>query len=167
VIRASAGELDGLTLRKAFSCFPSGVTAVCALVDGKPVGMAASSFTTVSLDPPVVLVCVANTSATWPLLRVSERVGVSVLSSEHDIACRQLAAKEGDRFAGIGWKATAEGAVLVEGASAWLECAVDQEVPAGDHHVVLLRIHALEADPDLPPLVFHSSQFRRLALPVA
>jgi flavin reductase (DIM6/NTAB) family NADH-FMN oxidoreductase RutF len=166
MIRATAEMLDDDVLRKAFSCFPSGVTAVCALVDGVPVGMAASSFTSVSLDPPMVLVCVANASATWVQLRTSGRLGVSVLSSSHDIACRQLASKHGDRFAGIGWNATDDGAVFVEGASAWLDCEVDREVPAGDHLVVLLRIRALEADPELPPLVFHKSQFHSLAIPV-
>jgi flavin reductase (DIM6/NTAB) family NADH-FMN oxidoreductase RutF len=163
VIRVEAAELNHEVLRMAFSCFPSGVTALCSLIDGEPVGMAASSFTSVSLDPPTVLVCVSHTSATWELLRRAERLGVSILSAGHDTACRQLAARQGDRFAGVGWNATAEGAVLLEGASLWLECAVDQEVSAGDHDVILLRIHALESDPDIPPLVFHGSNFRRLA----
>jgi flavin reductase (DIM6/NTAB) family NADH-FMN oxidoreductase RutF len=162
VIRADATALDGPILRQAFSCFPSGVTALCGLVAGEPVGMAASSFTSVSLDPPLCLVCVANTSSTWAQLRTAGRLGVSVLSSDHDDACVSLSARDGDRFAGVSWKATPEGAVLVHGASAWLECAVEQEVPAGDHQVVLLRILSLEADPDVAPLVFHRSCLRQL-----
>jgi flavin reductase (DIM6/NTAB) family NADH-FMN oxidoreductase RutF len=163
VIRAEAAELDGDVLRRAFSCFPSGVTAVCALVDGEPVGMAASSFTSVSLDPPTVLVCVSTTSATWETLRGAERLGVSILSAEHGTTCRQLAGHHRERFVNVGWKATAEGAVLLDGASLWLECTVARQVPAGDHDVVLLRIHALESDLDIAPLVFHRSGFRQLA----
>jgi flavin reductase (DIM6/NTAB) family NADH-FMN oxidoreductase RutF len=162
VIRAASLALDGATLRRAFACFPSGVTAVCGLVDGEPVGMAASSFTSVSLDPPLVLVCVANTSSTWTRLRSLDRLGVSVLSADHDLACRQLASRDAERFADLDWSATADGAIILGGASAWLECEVEQEVGAGDHKVVLLRIHTLEADPSVDPLVFHGSQFRRL-----
>jgi flavin reductase (DIM6/NTAB) family NADH-FMN oxidoreductase RutF len=114
VIRIAGDQLDARALRQAFGCFPSGVTAVCGIVDGTPVGMAASSFTSVSIDPPLVSVCVANESATWKALRKLDVLGVSVLSTEHEQACRQLAAKDGDRFAGLGWYATDDGAVMME-----------------------------------------------------
>ena len=58
--------VDGTELRRAFGCFPSGVTAVCAIIDGEPVGMAASSFTSVSIDPPLASICVQKSSTTWP-----------------------------------------------------------------------------------------------------
>src|SRR5260221_1292831 len=88
-------------LRNAYGCFPSGVTAICAIVGGQPVGMAASSFTSVSLEPPLVSVCVQSSSRTWAVLKASKRVGVSVLGQTHGEVCRQLAAKTGDRFAGV------------------------------------------------------------------
>lgn len=162
MIGADEVELDSATLRRAFSCFPSGVTAVCGLVDDEPVGMAASSFTSVSLDPPLVLVCVANDSSTWARLRTAGRLGVSVLSVEQGAGCLQLAARAGDRFAGLSWTSTARGAVAIADAAAWLECDLESELDAGDHTVVLLRIRHLEADPDIDPLVFHRSGFRRL-----
>jgi flavin reductase (DIM6/NTAB) family NADH-FMN oxidoreductase RutF len=149
-------------LRRVFGAFPTGVTAVAALVDGAPVGLAASSFTSVSLDPPLVSVCVAHSSTTWPLLRDSARLGVTVLGAHQEQACRQLAGRGDDRFASLDWRATPDGAVLVEDASAWLDCSVEQLVRAGDHDIVLLRVHELDADPAVPPLVFHASGFRRL-----
>jgi flavin reductase (DIM6/NTAB) family NADH-FMN oxidoreductase RutF len=155
--------LDPGHLRRVFSAFPSGVTAVAAIVDGQPVGIAASSFTPVSLDPPLVSVCVAHSSTTWPVLRGSTRLGVSVLSADQEAAGRQLATRGIDRFAGLGWSATPDGAVLLDGASAWLECGLDQQVRAGDHDIVVLRVHDLDADHGLAPLVFHGSRFRRLA----
>ena len=155
---------DPAQLRRAYGCFPSGVTAVCALADGVPVGIAASSFTSVSIDPPLVSVCVQNTSATWPRLRSLPRLGVSVLGHQQNAAARQLAAKQGDRFANLALTHTADGAVLVHGAVAWLDCSIRTEVPAGDHAIVLLRIHALRARPDDEPLVFHGSRFRQLAV---
>ena len=154
---------DPSTLRSAYACFPSGVTAVCALIDARPVGIAASSFAPVSIGPPLVSVCVQNTSTTWPLLRGRRRLGVSVLAEAQDLECRALAMKDGDRFASVDWEATPEGAVLVNGATAWLDCSIHAEVPAGDHAIVLLGIHGLRATPEVAPLVFHGSRFRRLA----
>jgi flavin reductase (DIM6/NTAB) family NADH-FMN oxidoreductase RutF len=154
--------MDAAMLRRVFGCFPSGVTAVCALVDGVPAGMAASAFTPVSLDPPLVSLCVQNSSTTWPRLRGADRLGISVLAESHDVVGRQLSLRTGDRFAGLDVRTTAAGALLVGGAAAWLECTVEAELPAGDHVIALLRIHALDGTPDVAPLVFHGSRFRRL-----
>jgi flavin reductase (DIM6/NTAB) family NADH-FMN oxidoreductase RutF len=155
---------DARTLRNAFGCFPSGVTAICALIDGKPEGMAASSFVAVSLDPPLVMVCIQNSSATWKKLKNAPRIGVSVLGEEHDRACSQLAAKSGDRFEGLEWSATEAGAVLLQGAAVSLDCSVVEQIAAGDHQMVLLRIEELKFQPSVSPLVFHGSRFRKLAI---
>jgi flavin reductase (DIM6/NTAB) family NADH-FMN oxidoreductase RutF len=158
-----AAGIDPLVLRQAYSCFPSGVAALCALVDGVPVGMAASSFTTVSNDPPLVSVCVQETSSTWPVLAASERIGVSVLGAGHGDACKRLASRTKDRFEGLDWEATDDGAILVRDAPATLECSLENSVVAGDHVIAILRIHALRAETGLDPLVFHGSRFRSLA----
>jgi len=156
--------VDSRTLRNAFGCFPTGVTAVCAMIDGVPVGMAASSFTSVSLDPALVLVCIRNSSATWRKLRNARRIGVSVLAEEHDRACSQLAARSEDRFDRLEWFTTEGGAVLLEGAAVSLDCSVVEEIAAGDHQLVLLRIETLKFQPAVNPLVFHGSRFRKLAI---
>jgi flavin reductase (DIM6/NTAB) family NADH-FMN oxidoreductase RutF len=154
--------LDPLRLRHVFGAFPSGVAAVAAVVDGIPTGIAASSFTSVSLDPPLVSLCIAHTSRTWPVLRAAPRLGVSILSASQERAVRQLAGRTGDRFADLGWRVTGDGAVLLDEAGGWLETSIDQQVRAGDHDIVLLRVHDLDADHDISPLVFHASRFRRL-----
>lgn len=146
-------------LRDAFGRFPSGVTAICALENAIPIGMAASAFVPVSLDPPLASVCVQKTSTTWPRLRRLERLGISFLGESHDAAARQLADKTGDRFAGIEWDATENGAVFVGGATAWLECTIHEEIPAGDHQIVLFRIERFTTHPKVNPLIFHSSRF--------
>lgn len=153
---------DPVELRDTYACFPSGVTALCGWVDGQPAGIAASSFTSVSMDPPLVSVCVQKTSTTWPRLRALPRVGVSVLAEGQDEVCAALAGK-GDRFLRVAWERTGEGAVLIDGASAWFDCAVHREIEAGDHVVVLLAVHALHAERARQPLVFHHSRLRRLA----
>jgi flavin reductase (DIM6/NTAB) family NADH-FMN oxidoreductase RutF len=151
-------------LRQAFGAFPSGVAAICARVDRQPVGMAASSFTSVSVDPPLVSVCIQNSSTTWPVLRDRARLGLSVMSQWQDVACRQLASKEGDRFANIEWDAGPHDSVLVRGSSAWMEVSLYKEIEAGDHLIALLEVHGLDTSPHTPPLIFHASQFRKIAL---
>lgn len=149
-------------LRKAYGCFPSGVAATCAIVDGVPVGMVVSSFTSVSLDPPLVSVCIGNQSRTWRRLRTARRTGLSILGAGHERACRQLAAKDGDRFAGLAVRTLRNGAIFLEGASAWLDCEPHAEFPAGDHRIVLLRLRGLQTYSATAPLVFHQSTFRQL-----
>ncbi|UWP87174.1 flavin reductase family protein [Dactylosporangium fulvum] len=149
-------------LRRVFGAFPTGVTAIAAFVDGTPAGLAASSFTSVSLDPPLVSVCVAKTSTTWPVLRRAGRLGVSVLGAHQEHLGRQLSARGGDRFAGATWRASNNGEILLDGACAWLDCSIESEIPAGDHDIVLLRVHDLDADRAVAPLVFHQSTFGRL-----
>ena len=154
--------LDPLRLRRVLGSFPTGVTMLAALVDGEPAGLAANSFVSVSLDPPMVSVCVAHTSTTWPVLRRARRLGVSVLGADQEHAGRQLSARGVDRFAGLPVRTSPDGVVLLDGASAWLDCSIEREIPAGDHDIVLLRVHDLDADPEVAPLVFHGSRYRRL-----
>jgi flavin reductase (DIM6/NTAB) family NADH-FMN oxidoreductase RutF len=154
--------LDPQRLRQVFGACPTGVAAVAALVDDELVGIAASSFTSVSLSPPLVSVCIAHTSTTWPALRRAVRLGVSILSAGQERAGRQLAGRQAERFADLPWRATDHDAVLLDGAAGWFETSVENEIRAGDHDIVLLRVHDLDADHDISPLVFHASQFRRL-----
>ena len=155
-----AGPLE---LRRVFGAYPTGVAAIAAVVDGRPRGLAASSFVPVSLDPPLVSVCVAHSSTTWPVLRTAPLLGISVLGAHQELAGRQLSARDGERFAALQWRASDGGAVRICGASAWFECSIERQIPAGDHDIVLLRVRdlGLAAD-DVPPLVFHGSTFRRL-----
>ena len=154
---------DADALRAVFACFPQGVCAVAALhTDERPRGLAMSSFTSVSLDPPLISVCVANASTTWPTLRALPALGISVLSACQHAAGRALAATGEDRFASLAWHATDDGAVLLEDAAAWMTCSIEDELPAGDHKLVLLRLRELGADAAREPLVFHASRFRRL-----
>lgn len=153
----------GVELRKVFASYPTGVAALAGLVDGRPVGLAANSFTSVSLEPALVSVCVAHTSTTWPVLRRSRRIGISVLGAEQQEISRRLGARCADRFAGVQWQATAAGAVVLPGASAWFDCGIEREVRAGDHDIVVLRVHDHGSPGDIAPLVFHASTYRRLA----
>jgi flavin reductase (DIM6/NTAB) family NADH-FMN oxidoreductase RutF len=152
-------DLDPARLREVFGVFPSGVVAVAAEVGGGPVGLAASSFTTVSLDPPLVSFSVATTSRTWPALRQAARLGITVLADHHDVACRQLAGPVEHRFDGLSLTTTEDGAVTLDDGLARFDCSIHDEVEAGDHLIVLLRLHAVEHADTSEPLVFHRSAF--------
>lgn len=155
-------QLSPSALRDAFSHIPSGVVAIAAESDGVRLGMAASTFVPVSLDPPLVSFCVQNTSQTWPRLASLPKLGISVLAEEHDGAVATLAAKNGDRFAGLQTVSRDSGAVFLTGTCVWIESAIERQVPAGDHTIVILRIHGVSVHTEPSPIVFHRREFRCL-----
>lgn len=160
ILRNVTGEDE---LRHLFGRFPTGVTALCSTDQGTPVGMAASAFVAISIKPALVSVCIRHGSATWQQLRTRERIGISILGHGHAAVARQLAQKAGDRFQGLDYEVTAEGALFLADATAWLECSLEKEIAAGDHDIVLLHLHRAAFSGDIKPLVFHSSDFHTIA----
>ncbi|WP_151772625.1 flavin reductase family protein [Streptomyces abyssomicinicus] len=158
----STNHLDTAVLRDVLGRFATGVVAVTAYEpDGtRPTGLAANSFASVSLEPPLVSFCVARTSGSWPLLRASDRLCVAILGEDQRDVSGRLAARGGDKFRGLAWTpATPGGFPVPDGALGWLECSVEAEHPAGDHDIVVARVHHLAAAHDGPPLVFFRSQY--------
>jgi flavin reductase (DIM6/NTAB) family NADH-FMN oxidoreductase RutF len=160
---ADRAELSPPALRRAFAHLPSAVTVVAALVDGAPSGLVASSFTSVSLVPPLVSVCMAHTSSTWPALRRSGRLGISVLGADQEPIARAVAGSRERRFATVDWFSPGGLGVLVRGAPLTLECSISAEVPAGDHDIVVLAVLAARTRPGAEPMVFHGGAFRGLS----
>jgi flavin reductase (DIM6/NTAB) family NADH-FMN oxidoreductase RutF len=155
-----AAEPGSAQIKAVFGGFPAAVGALCAVVDGVPRGLVATSMSVgVSYDPPMVLFSIRNDSSTWPHLRRAGRIGISVLGETQGPVCGQLASKQGDRFAGLATLETSGGALLIEGAISWMECAIENEVPAGDHAIVILRVERVGHAERTSPLVFHRSRF--------
>ena len=152
-------DLDPARLREAFGFFPTGVVAVAAEVEGRLIGLAASSFTSVSLEPPLVSINLATSSKTWPDLRRAGHLGVTVLADHHDVVCRQLAGPVDQRFDDLAYRVTDDGAVTLDEGLAQFDCTIHNEVEAGDHTIVILRLHAVEHADNSQPLVFHRSAF--------
>ncbi len=159
---ATNQDLDPTALRQAFGVFPTGVVALAAEVDDVPVGLAASSFTSVSLDPPLVSISLASGSKTWPDLRRAERLGVTVLADHHGSVCRQLSGPVGERFTGLSTSVAEGGAVTLDEGLVRFTCSLYREVEAGDHVIVLLKVDAVDHGDAGDPLVFHRSGFGRL-----
>lgn len=162
VVHPTNQDLDEARLREAFGIFPTGVVAVAAAVDGDLVGLAASSFTSVSLAPPLLSVSIAVGSRTWPALGRADHLGVTVLAEHHGDLARRLAGPVERRFAGVDVAVSPEGAVTVLGGLARFDTTIHREVEAGDHRLVLLRLHAVEHGDGAAPLVFHRSSFHRI-----
>lgn len=149
-------------LRTILAHVPTSITAVAALVDGNPAGMICGSFVGLSLEPPLVGLSIQKTSSTWPLLRASDSLGISVLTEEHRGVVRQIAGPASQRFNNLDWRDDA-GAVLLDGACAHLRTRLHAEVDTGDHILAVLEV--LDATEFLAstPLVFHGSQITTVA----
>jgi len=158
-VRGADGRIDAARLRRAYGRFPTGVTLLAVLDGGRPAGFAASSFNTVSADPPLVAVSIQTTSSTWPRLAAAPRLGVSVLADDQGALARRMAAP-GDRFSGVEWRAEG-GAVFLAGAAAWFDCALEHVLVEGDHLVAILRVERDALDESKQPLVFGDSRFHR------
>ncbi|MBA4762147.1 MULTISPECIES: flavin reductase family protein [unclassified Sphingomonas] len=154
---------DDSDLRQLFGRFPTGVTALCAMNGDQPIGMTASAFVAISLKPALVSVCIKHGSWTWQQLRGCDRIGISFLGHGHAAVARQLSQRSDDRFEGLDYDVTTNGGLFLAGATAWLECALEREIPAGDHDIVLFRLHRASVANAVMPLVFHSSDFHTLA----
>lgn len=151
------------SLRRAMSMFPTGIIAVCAEVDGEVVGIPVNSFTSVSLEPPLVSVSVARTSTTWPKLVKSPALGLSVMGASHGEFCRRLASRGApNKFENVSWRRNEDSAVFIEDAVLWLECKISSEYDGGDHEIVLLEVLDEQAFPEVEPLIFYQSNMREL-----
>ena len=147
--------------RDVLGRFCTGVTVVTSISDGQPVGMTCQSFTSVSLDPPLVLFCPAKTSRAWPLMQRAGSFCVNLLSHDQLELSNGFASKGADKFHGVPWRASATGAPLLEGVLGWVDCTVYAVHEAGDHYVVIGRVMDLGVEEAPHPLLFYKGQYAR------
>lgn len=146
---------DAALSRHVLGHYPTGVAVVTAMGPDGPLGLSMNSFTSVSLEPPLVLFCPALSSGTWPQLRQADSIAINVLSAGQESISRMFASRTANRFVGIEWTSGANGAPLLTDALGWLECSVQAEYPAGDHTVVIAEIERMGVhDVIAEPLVF-------------
>ena len=149
--------------RRVCSRFATGV-AVLTVADasGSPHGLTVNSFTSVSAVPPLVLVCVDNDCSLLPIFHAASHFGLSFLAEhQQDISARFAFVPE-RRFDGVDWSSGLNGVPLVNGALGWLECRIQQQIPAGDHVILLGEVLNGDSRPDGDPLVYFGSGYRRL-----
>lgn len=131
------------------------VTAAAVAPDEQPAGFVAQSFVSLSLDPPLIAICPAKTSTSWPKLRAAGAFCVNMLHAGQVDLCNQFARSGGDKFAGVDWQPGASGAPILADTLAWIECTLHDEVEAGDHTIAVGRVTAFERTaPGADPLLF-------------
>ncbi|MGW0037734.1 flavin reductase family protein [Gordonia sp. NPDC003376] len=165
VTHLHTAEAAAAGIRGVLAHCPSGVAAVAARVDGRDQVMVVSSFTVgVSLEPTLVMFAAQCSSATWPVLRRAERLGVSVLSADQAGVCRQLAGPDrARRWDGVDLGRHSGDAITLDGAVLRLGTRLRSAFAAGDHEVVMLEVEEMSADDDIEPLIFHRSGFHTIA----
>ncbi len=158
---AEGGTIDQARFRQVLGHFATGVTIVTATDGEGPVGMSVNSFTSVSLDPPLVAFCVGNRSTTWPRIQGAGGFCVNILAEDQEALSRSFAGPSASRFTGVGWRPSPSGAPVIDGALAWVEGTVEAVHPAGDHTMVIGRVHHLDVAHAGPPLVFFRGGYGR------
>lgn len=154
---------DARTLRDAMGCFATGVTVVTAMTaDGVPVGLTANSFTSVSLDPPLLLVCIGNGAGCAPVLREASHFAINVLQIGQQPASNRFAGKGEDRFANTPWTSGETGAPVLTGSLSTFECSRHAVHDGGDHFILIGKVVRANFEPRRDPLLYFRGKYRRL-----
>ena len=132
-------QRNSLQFREVMGRFPTGVAVVSARADGSSIwGLTVNSFTSVSLEPPLILVCIDRSAASHEKLITARTFAVSVLAEDQADIARRFAAEPAEtRFEEVAWRSASDGSPVLEGAAAWLECVTSGVMPGGDHSIVL------------------------------
>ena len=152
---------DSASFRHVLGHFATGVTVITTLDPaGRPAGLTANAFASVSLAPPLGLVCVDRASDTHDLIAASGAFVVNVLAAEQDAIARRFAADDKERrFESIAWRSMATGAPVLDDVLAWIDCRVHTAVDGGDHTIYIGAVHAADARAGAP-LVFYRGRYR-------
>lgn len=151
---SAPAPFDAGAFRRTLGRFATGVTLVTGADACGPIGLIVNAFTAVSLEPPLIAICPSRHSFTWPRVRRSGRFGVNMLAAEHAKYVRHAAQAEADRFIGINHVLSESGVPRIRSAIAFLDCEPVAEQLAGDHWIVVARVHDLLADHGREPLIF-------------
>lgn len=153
--------IDAQRFRKVLSHYPTGVCVITAApVDGHPpAGMVVGTFTSVSLDPPLVAFLPDKSSTSWPRIRRTGAFCVNVLTSDQERLCRQFVQKGGDKFKGVNWRPAPTGSPILDGALAWIDCDIEQTFESGDHYIVVGRVRNLDLGDGGLPLAFFQGTY--------
>ncbi len=148
---------DGDHFRSVLGHFATGITVITAIApDGPPVGFTCQSFSSLSLDPPLVMFSPAGTSSSWPKIRAAGHFCANVLAADQKDVCATFARSGADKFASVGWRPSPKtGAPILDDVLAWVDAEIESETEAGDHVIVVGRVVDLAIERDTHPLLFY------------
>ncbi|WP_225828300.1 flavin reductase family protein [Streptomyces naphthomycinicus] len=149
--------------RSVMGHFCTGVTVITGMGAEAPTGFTCQAFSSLSLDPPRVVLCVSRTSVSWPAISGGAFFCVNVLAQQQHALSDRFARSGGDKFHGVDWDMSPDGVPRLAGASAWIDCRVHTEHDGGDHLVVIGDVRRLDAPAETrPPLLYHRGRYARL-----
>ena len=160
-------SFDAARYRQVLGHFCTGVTIVTAVErdsggHSTPAGFSAQSFTSVSLDPPLVAMCPGNAILSWPSIRDAGVFCANILAHDQEVLCRRFATRGVDKFQGIGWKPShATGSPVLDGVLAWIDARIEAIHEAGDHLIVVGRVVDLDVTREALPLLFYRGGYGR------
>jgi flavin reductase (DIM6/NTAB) family NADH-FMN oxidoreductase RutF len=147
--------IDPMDYRKTLGSYPTGVVIITGDGEEGPVGLAIGSFSSVSLDPPLVGFLPDKSSTSWPKIEKSGSFCVNILAEDQLDVCRAFASKGGDKYASVTWRSAATGSPVLDGVCAWIDCSIHRVDDAGDHWFVLGEIQQMAVPrDDVGPLLF-------------
>jgi 3-hydroxy-9,10-secoandrosta-1,3,5(10)-triene-9,17-dione monooxygenase reductase component len=153
----------GADFRTVLGHFATGVTIITAMDGDEPAGVAANSFTSVSLDPPLVLFCVGRSSTTWPRIEAARRFAVNILGEHQEELSRLFATRGVDRFGQVGWHLGVGGSPVLDEVLAYVDCEFWAEYDGGDHIIVVGQVLDLGVTHDAGPLLFYRGEYVRIS----
>ena len=155
--------LDDAEFRQVMGRFATGVAVVTAMDEGEAVGLTIQSFTSLSLEPPLVCFAPGKSSSTWTRIRNSGSFCVNILGEDQEALCRAFATSGADKFDGVGYDESPEsGSPRLHGTLAWVDCVIDVVHDAGDHDLCIGRVNALGVtESTAGPLLYYRSGFGR------
>ncbi|MCE7798558.1 flavin reductase family protein [Sphingobium sufflavum] len=152
--------IDGQTFRRVLGNYPTGVCAITAVAqNGEHVVMVVGTFTSVSLDPPLVGFFPDRKSSSWPKIQGAGKFCVNVLGAAHQSLCRQLATSGPDKFTDVEFRLSGNGSPILASAIAWIDCTLEQVVETGDHYLVLGRVAEMEVVREEDPMLFFRGKY--------
>ncbi len=156
--------IDAALFRETLGHYPTGVAVVTVVGEhGQPDGMVVGTFSSVSLDPPLIAYFPTRSSASFARLRTAPSFCVNVLASDQEPLCRRIATVGPGKFDGVFWRPAPLGAPILDGAVSWIECTIEDVREAGDHYIVLGRVHDLGVERSTLPLLFFQGGYGRFS----
>jgi flavin reductase (DIM6/NTAB) family NADH-FMN oxidoreductase RutF len=160
-----SSALDVAELRQTLGSFATGVAVATTLeAPGTPKRFTANSDTSVSLDPPLVLVCVDKAASCYPAFAQAKHFGINILCEAQQHVSRTFASKSADKFAGLPWISGITGSPIFPDSVAWLDCELHDRIEAGDHLIVIGKVLSFGHAPDKRPLGYHRGSYIAFAV---
>ena len=157
-------DFDDRAFRAALGQFCTGVVIATGRLDGQPAGFAAQSFSSLSLDPPLVMLCPAKSSTSWPKLRDSGAFCINILCESQRSVCDLFAQSGADKFSDLDWHPGVTGSPILGGVIGYIDCELETEHDAGDHTIAVGRVRDLQIlDAQAEPLLFFRGGYGRFA----